>query len=110
MSEDTVDISMDDVVAQYRDEVIKHIGEKVLLQAAVKNLSEKQTELIAQIQQLTDDLSSSVGEIGRLTDRLDAAQAAAAPLEEESLPLRPVPIPATATHIPYTLGANSDGE
>lgn len=57
---DSLDISVEDVVDQYQEEIAKQINEKVLLQAAVKVLSKNQEDLLAQIQQLSEDLAQAM--------------------------------------------------
>lgn len=60
MSDQALDITMDQVIEQYRDEVNKQLSEKLLLQAAVKLLGEQKTELRQQVQQLSVDLQAAL--------------------------------------------------
>jgi hypothetical protein len=108
---DAVDITMENIVTQYQDEVTKLIGEKLLLQAAVKILGDQKTDMAAQIRQLTEDLGTAVNDNSRLTDALEQVEqkhaSVEAELEDMTLPVRSIP---TTHHIPYTLGPSDGGE
>ena len=103
---DAVDITMEDIVAQYQDEVTKLTGDKLLLQAAVKILGDQKGKQTQQITRLTEDLTTAVDEIARLTDALDALERPDDEDEQEDLMPQHVPALAATQHIPYTLGSN----
>jgi dynactin complex subunit len=103
---DSVDITMEAMVEQYRDEVTHLMNDKMLLQAAMKILSDKQGELTAQVHQLSEDLGIALENNARLNEIAESAQKAAGLIED--VEEEPVPVPALSTehHIQYTHGSN----